>query len=612
MNQSTEKAKFSIKNLFRKIGKASPAPSAAPGPIKKRANKKKISKIIIIVLVLAALGSLVYRFMSSSKSTKVSGISYSAATAKTMDISQTLSSSGTLKAANSYSVTSLVYGEILSADFNEGDTVTKGQTLYTIDTTDAETSIASAKLNVEKAQLSYDQAKESLANLSVTAPVTGNITALNVGVGDTVNSGATIGTIKDSAIMSLTVPFNSADVDSFYVGESAEITLDSTFETLYGTVTKISNSEQVETGNMLVKNVKIDVTNPGGITDSTTATAKIGNAACNSGATFAYKSSQAITAKTSGTVTSINYDEGDRVTKGTTLVKLESDSISQSIKNAELSLEDAENNLSNKEDALGDYTITSPIDGTVITKNYKAGDKIGASSGSASSVSGSSSGSSASSSSSSNSALCVIYDLSYLTMNMDVDELDINEIEVGQSVSIKADAVSGTTFTGTVTKVNIDGTTTNGVTAYPVTVKITDTGKLLPGMNVSAEIVVKSTSGVVGIPVDAVTRGNKVLVQKDSSKTQTNTDGTLKIGSSGIPDGFEYADVTLGISNDNNIEVVSGLSDGDVIAVSATASSSSSTSKSSDVRSDGDGGDSGGDMSGGPGGDGGGGGPVGG
>ncbi len=524
-------------------------PSIPPDPKKIKRKKLIITLTVIAVVVIAFLIGI--KTLSSSKGSANADVTYTTSTVEKRDISVTLSGSGTLEPADSYEVTSLASGEILSADFEEGDVVEKGDVLYQIDTADAETSIKSAELSLQKSELSYKNLLTSLENLNVKAPVAGTITELNVEVGDTVSNNQSIGTIRDSSSMSLTVPFNSADVDSFYIGQSASVTLDSTFETLSGSVTKISNTEQVLTGNMLVKYVTIEVKNPGGITDSTVATATVGDVACNDSASFSYKSKQTITAKTSGTVTSILVDEGNYVSKNTVIVKLESSDIEQNVTSAQLSLEDAQNNLENKQEALDDYTIESPIAGTIITKSYKAGDNLSSSSGGSA-------------------TLCTIYDLSYLTMELSVDELDISSVEVGQEVTITADAVEGKTYTGEVTKVNISGTTSNGVTAYPVTVKISETEGLLPGMNVDAQIVVSSVSDVLAVPVDAVVRGNMVLVKTDKSGSADISDGkTLEAGSDGLPEGFEYVEVTLGVNNDEYIEISSGLSEGDVIAVVA-------------------------------------------
>ena len=544
------------------------------GSGKKLSKKGKI--ILIAVIAAAAVLGVCAKLFWFKGATAAANVSYSAAVVQKRDISVTLSGSGTLAAANSYNVTSLVSGEVTAANFQKGDTVKAGDVLYQIDPSDAEDSIKSAQLNVEKAELSYENAQKSLTNLTVVSPAAGTITTLNVKVGDTVQSGSTVGVVRNSGTMSLKVPFNSADVSSFYVGETASVTLDSTFETLSGRITKISSTEQVLAGNMLVKYVTIDVTNPGGITDSTTGTATVGEIACNSGAAFTYKSSENITAKASGTVKAVAADEGDRVSAGGTVVTLTSDDAQENVTNAKISLEDARNNLESKQKALEDYTIKSPIDGTVIEKNVKVGDKLsnGSVSGSSSS---SSSGSSSSSSSSSSSGMCKIYDLSYLTMDISVDELDVSDVKVGQKVTITADAVEGKTYEGVVTNVSLSGTTSNGVTAYPVTVKITDTEGLLPGMNVNAKIVVESVSDMLSVPVSAVSRGNSVLALSDSTAAYKDGD-KLTVDDKNQPVGFKRTEVTLGLSSDDYIEVKSGLKEGDVVAVGTVVQSTSTTS----------------------------------
>lgn len=115
------------------------------------------------------------------------------------------------------------------------------------------------------------------------------------------------------------------------------------------------------------------------------------------------------------------------------------------------------------------------------------------------------------------------------------------------------------------------GTTSNGVTAYPVTVRIDDTDGLLPGMNVDAEIVVESVTGVLAVPVEAVVRGNMVLVKDGGANAGESAAPSEKAfgpaGAASVPEGFTYVRVTLGVNNDDYIEIKSGLSEGDTIAV---------------------------------------------
>jgi HlyD family secretion protein len=238
--------------------------------------------------------------------------------------------------------------------------------------------------------------------------------------------------------------------------------------------------------------------------------------------------------------------EGDYVQKNALILALENRDLERNLKSSALSLEEAKNALENKKKALEDYTVTSPISGIVIEKNFKAGDKLDMNTGRA--------------------ALCTIYDLSYLTVQLSVDELDIGSVKVGQEVHITADAVEGRTFTGKVTKVNINGTTANGVTAYPVTVRIDGADGLLPGMNVDAGIVLQSVPDVLSVPAEAVVRGNMVLVKTDGS-VAAHAGETLPADKGGPPKGFELKQVTLGVNNDDFIEIKSGLQEGDIIAV---------------------------------------------
>jgi HlyD family secretion protein len=245
-------------------------------------------------------------------------------------------------------------------------------------------------------------------------------------------------------------------------------------------------------------------------------------------------------------VSAVRVTEGDRVSKGDTLVVLTSDSVTDSVQNASESLRNAEINLESRYEKLDDYTITAPIQGTIIDKNYNAGEIT-----------------------ESNQVLCTIYDLSYLTMTLSVDELDIADIQVGQTVEVTADAVEGKTYEGVVTKVSVAGTYSGGVTTYPVTIRIDETEGLLPGMNVDATIVLESASDVLTIPSAALQRGNTVLLTADSPSAA---------GGEANENGYVSVQVTTGVGDDSNLEVLSGLQEGDTVVYIQTSSSSNDMS----------------------------------
>ncbi len=507
-----------------------------PKPKKKRGKWIVLAAVVIVGIVAAVA------LFSGGGQEQTSTSLYTEDTVQVRDIVTELSYSGTLEPADSYTVTSLVSGEILAADFEEGDTVHKDDVLYTIDSSDVTTGLERARNTLSQAQRAYQQAQESLDDLNVRAPAAGQVVDLAVEVGDDVTMGQVVATIRDSATMTIELPFPTDEAAAFTVGQAAQVTVDGSFETIPGTVTAVSAAETVLSGNRIVRMVEITVTNPGAITSSSQATATVGTSACAQSGTFAYQEERSVTADVAGTVASLNVDEGDTVAAGGTILRLSSDTLEDQLENAADAVEDAQLSLDNQQDTLENYALQSPIDGTIVDKMYKAGDNM-----------------------ESGSQLCTIFDLSYLSFTMQVDELDIAQVAVGQKVQITADALEGQTFEGVVTKVSINGTTTGGVTSYPVTVQIDETNGLLPGMNVDATVVVSESRGVLSVPVSAVSRGNLVLVKTDSATSAQ--EGNAE----GLPVGYEYVEVTLGTSNDDYIEITSGLEEGDQIAYIQTS-----------------------------------------
>ena len=534
LTEVTDKSEIDDLELDEKSGKMNNFKKKFSGTSK---TKKIIAPILVIVIVIVAVKAC----SGKGKNDAMQASTYTMDTAVRTSIVESITGTGTLEPADKYTVTTLLKGDVLSDAFEEGDIVKEDQTLYQIDSSDMETSIEKAQISVSSAQRNYNTAVKALDNLNVKTKVGGTVTDVLVEVGDEVSAGQEIAKVRDDSVMTIELPFPADEADTFYIGQSAEVTLYGSFETLSGTVASVSGATQVMPGNMIVKNVKINVDNPGAISEEQMATAEVGTSGSTQSGKFQYKENRSVNAEVSGEVVEIVNDEGALVSDGSTIIRLESDNVTDSVQSASDNVKDAQISLENQYENLEDYTVKSPINGTVIEKLVKAGDTIDA-----------------------GAKLCTIYDLSYLKMTMNVDELDINKISVGQDVTITADAVEGKTFAGKVTKINMAGTTTNGVTTYPVEVQIDNPDEdLLPGMNVSTEIVVSQADDVIAIPVGAVTRGNMVLVKTGANSSEDPS----------IPEGYEYVEVETGISNDSYVEIKSGINEGDEIAYIFSSSS---------------------------------------
>ena len=509
---------------------------------------KKNWKWLVPVVVVAAAGA-VFLIGGGNKAAS-RDVTYAETTPVRQDVSNSLSGTGTLNPANTYTVKSRVDGKILTGGFGEGDKVEEGDVLYTIDSSDASTNLEKASIALQQAQRSYDKTVDLQY---VRAEVDGTVSSLKVAKGDQVTSGQEVAVIRDSSKMLLNLLFPAADAANFSVGQSADVVLDGTFETLKGTVTAVTGTDELSTGNLLVRTVTIRVNNAGGLTTAQAATASVNGVSSIASATFAYQAERTLTAQASGTVSAINVQEGGAVSKGDIIIELTGDELTESIQSASESLRSAEISMQNQQDNMSNYTITSPISGTIIEKDAKQGDAL-----------------------TSGSTLCVIYDLSYLEMVINVDELQIGALSVGQKVQLTADAVTDKTYVGTVTRVSMKGSSSGGTTTYPITIRIDNTDGLRPGMNANAEIVVAEASNALVVPNAAVIRGGYVLVSKKSPSAANAVEDM------DAPDGYVYVKVETGVSDDSYTEIKSGLQEDDTVAYDTSSVSDDYYSDNSD------------------------------
>ena len=509
-------------------GEARPA-----GKDKVAAFFRKNWKWMVPVACVAVLGGWFILRPDRAQDANVD-VSYVQTTPEKRDLSNSLSGTGTLNPANTYNVKSLVAGKVLTSTIEEGDIVEEGTVLYTVDASDATTKAEQASITLQQAQRSYDK---TVDRQYVRAEVAGVVATLKVAKGDEVTSGQEVAVIRDSSKMVLHLEFPAADAAAFSVGQSAEVTLDGTFETLTGTVTAVTGTDTLSTGNLLTRTVTITVRNAGGLTTAQAATATINGVSCIAAKCFEYQAERTLTTLAAGTVTAINVQEGGAVNKDDIVLQISGEDLTEAIQSAAETLRSAELNMDNLQEAMNNYTVTSPISGTIIEKNAKAGDALTA-----------------------GADLCTIYDLSYLVMVINVDELQVSDVSVGQSVQVTADAVPDKTYTGTVTRVSMKGSSNGGTTTYPVTVRIDETEGLRPGMNANAEIVIAEAKNALAVPNAAIVRGGYVLVTKDSPSA-ANADPDMT-----APEGYVYVPVKIGVSDDDYTQIISGVTGNDTVA----------------------------------------------
>lgn len=223
---------------------------------------------------------------------------------------------------------------------------------------------------------------------------------------------------------------------------------------------------------------------------------------------------------------------------------------------AKINLTSAAKALAQARDTADSRTVTAPVSGVVTVLNAKNGQSLGSSTGA--------SGSSAASASSASNAAVEISDLSTLRARISINEADLVTVKVGQVAAVTFDALPDVVATGTISAIAPTGTNSSGVITYNVDVTLDDIDPLLrPTMSCTAEIVTDTRTDTLAVSssavhTDAATSTKYCVVQA--------TDGST-----------EQVVVKTGKVVGTKTEILSGLTEGQVVVISSTGTTASSS-----------------------------------
>ena len=238
-----------------------------------------------------------------------------------------------------------------------------------------------------------------------------------------------------------------------------------------------------------------------------------------------------VVANNSGELKDLVLKEGDIVKKGDKVGQVYNSQLQDQVDKADLSLQkqklqsgtaktdadaqiqqltttQTEKELSNAIAARDKMNVTTPLGGLVVTKSANNGDTL-----------------------QSGKSIISIVDTTSYKIKVAVDELDISKIKNGQKVEIKYDAIENKTYEGAVEIIAQLGDTSNNVTTYGVVISIKDLAGIKLGMNASVNILIESKENVLAIPVEALVEKNGlnyVMVAGDQNSLQTNSKDALQ------------------------------------------------------------------------------------
>jgi HlyD family secretion protein len=560
------------------------------GIFKSKKSKIFISGAIIILIIAATVGI----FYTQSKASAKTDVQQQTAKVMKGNLSVTVSGSGPITSSSKADIYSSVNSNITKIYFKDGDQVKAGDLLMELEDFDANLKVKQLENTIAQTQLTQNSNIKSLKGISAISTISGEVSGLQIKVGDNVAKSAALMTITDKSKLSFVVPFNNIYRKELHNNQQVVVnTLDTTLDdtnTVAGYITNISAPSYKTSDGSEVYNVEVVVNNPGALKEGLIANAEIdvkGDKIISTGSgTMSYLSSAVIRSESGGVIEKINVIEGQLVSKGMVLAELQNDDLMISKETTALKIEDLNNQLDSAKKQLAYYKVSAPIDGVLNLQSLKVSDAVKQSQ-----------------------LISSVTDYGKMEFEIPIDELDIAKIQIGQQVNVSIDALTETTqrpLKGIVSKIAVEGTSSNGVTTYPVTIQINDTQNVKSGMNANAEILVSTKSNALYLPVQAVQkRGNRSIVMvkgaagnqnwknSGTSNNTSNNQGNQKSNTTRSANGSNsnamnvqmqkyYAgtmpkQVKTGINNEAFIEIVSGLNEGDVVILPPVSSSQSGT-----------------------------------
>jgi HlyD family secretion protein len=523
-------------------------------------SKVFISMAIVILLVS---GGAWWYFNSNNSKNVQNAFAQQTSVVTKGDLDLSVSGSGAIASANKSNVVSEVQGTITETFLGDGAQVKVGDLILKLDDFQAQLKVKQLENNIAQTLLTQQYNKKSLEGVKTIAPTDGVVTDLQVNVGDDISKNATLLTITDKSRLKLSVPFNNKYREKLKINQEVIVNVyDTALEvgtTVKGTITSLGLALYMTAEGTEVYNVEVVLSNPGTIKDGMIGNVEISlsgeKLVSAESSTLNYYNNVTVKAATGGTVNKINIQEGQSVAKGAVLVEFSNDDLILEIETTDLKLEDYNNQLVAAKNELDKYDIYSPIDGILTLNDLKAGDVL-----------------------KSGDVIGYTADYDHMQFEISIDELDISKIKIGQSTNVTIDALAetnGKPISGSVSKVAIEGTSTNGVTTYPVTIQIDKADNLKSGMNANAEILIEQRKDVLFVPIEAVNkRGGKsfVSVRKGTGSVEGKTviknsasTGELKNTKQNQLANVEIRAVEIGINNEEYIEILSGVKEGEIV-----------------------------------------------
>ena len=519
---------------------------AEKSPVSKKKRRRMIRRIIALVVVVALIagGVLYFRGKSGGASSEAG-----TATVEYGAISSVVDGSGLVKAKNSETISLTTAGTVMDVFVEEGQHVEQGDPLFTIDSPNAATEVQKARDEVEGYQKKLNTLQKNIADLNLTAPYAGKLLETEkLAPGDDFASGK-VATLVDDTRMRLEQYYSYAYAGELKKGQTVEVSIPALMTTVEGSVEAVHMISRVTPEGSKLFSAEIVIPNAGVLAKDMVATAI---ATINGDTVYPYEAGKLDYYRTtdlkinvSGTIISSNLMDYLSVSAGQVLVRIDGEDSETEIFDTQQALAEAQKRLETAQKNLDNCNAVAPISGQVIGLSVVPGGELQA-----------------------NTTLVTISDTSTVTISATVDERNVSYIKAGMSVNLDQ---WGTSAFGTVETVSLSSSVNNGVASYPITISADNTeGTLQVNSYVNYEIQASQNDNCLMVPIQAVrtvgledgSTATVVYVQADS---QPDNALELPYQDEEIPAGFYPVQVEIGIQDTYNVEIKSGLNEGDTV-----------------------------------------------
>ena len=558
------------------------APPRAPA-VKRPAGKgrKKLVKRLIALGVAAAVfgggGFALYRFLTNTDE-EMGEIFPAVASIGT--IQSKVSGRGSAGAKESAAITLTQSGTVQEVFVTGGQTVMAGDPLYTIYSQAAEDAVTDAQKKVEDLNKDMADLLEEANNLTVRAPFSGKLQYVKeFQIDDTVGKDSPVATLVNDQKLKLSLYFSYAYEDDIHVGQEVEVSVPAVMQTFSGYVEKVNRVSFISPEGAVHFEAVIVFDNPGTLTEKMDAAAVL--TAGDGSEIYPYQNGQTefyetreIRAKATGPVIGQgNLRKYADVKAGEALLYLGSATIDSDIRAKQEEIDAAQTKLDEALKALDDFNAVAPIDGTVTSCNLTEGQEV-----------------------KSGDTVVMISNNVTMLVTISVDDRNISFIKPGSYVELKD--WNDNVFQGLVTSIDMSGSQggdsmmggSSGGTKYPVTLTVDNfNGALMEGMGLQYSFVTSESEACVMVPTACVqyfpdmdgNRCSVVFVQREERPDDVpelqfpEIQPGMKRTFPTEEEGYYPVIVETGIADTQNVEIKSGVEEGDTVFLNYTLTDSS-------------------------------------